>query len=104
MCAGGYFYTLYTQINKRLKEKAVNEGKAELIKDRYFMIGKKNQSLDLFADKGAKRRIARVLLHLIWKEWREMKGLSVRHPFCIEYLAHQHEITLAQVLLADAKK
>lgn len=104
MRAGGFFYTLYTQIRKTLTEKQINSGNIELFKDKYYMKGKKNQSLDLFTDKGAKRRIARILLHFIWAEWRALKGLPIRHPYAIEYLAHQHEITLAQALLADSKK
>lgn len=106
----GFFYQTYNQIRSRLAEKAINEGKAEYIKtetkagkilEGYFIKGKNNQSLDSFADKGARRRVARILLHIIWKEWRELKGLPIRHPYAIEKLAHTTEISLAQIIKAD---
>ena len=100
----GYFFDLYNKIRTRLHEKAINEKRVEDKDGKLYMIGKKNQSLIIYTHTGAKRRIARVLLHLIWTEWRKLEGLSIRIPYPIEYLGHKHEITLEEVVAFETSK
>lgn len=111
--AKGFFYEMYGRIRKRLEEGAINKGmveKRDVSKSKkkkeykYYMKGKKNQSLILWSDRGAKRRIGRTLLYLIWKEWREMEGLPTRLPYPIEYMGHSDLITLEEVVAFDSKK
>lgn len=95
----GYFYHMYVNIRKRLEQRCINQNQVEQNDEgKLMMKGKKNQSLILFTDKNAKRRLARTLLHLIYKEWRELKGLEVRNPYPIDYLGHNSLITLEEVV------
>lgn len=101
----GYFYDFYTKMRVRLSEKAINDGRCELRDNKgereYYMLDKKNMSLKLWTQKNAMRRISRTLLHLIWTEWRIIKGLEVRVPYPIQYLQHSTFITLDEVLAYD---
>jgi len=107
MRSRGYFYNMYGQIKERLMQKAINENRAELIvstehkEGKLYMKGRKNQSLILYADRGAKRRCKRILLHLIYTEWRTSLGMEVRIPYPMEYLGHQVTITLDDVVAYD---
>lgn len=69
-----------------------------------YMKGKKNQSLIMWSDKNAKRRVARTFLHIFWKEWRELSGLPVRHPYVVDYLKHTGYVTLEEIVKADSVK
>ena len=110
----GYFYRLYLQIKERITQRCINNDETfiaskddekksggKMKKGRRYMNGKKNQSLDAFTNSNARRRIARVLLHLIYTEWRTQRELPVRVPYPVDYLGHDSVITLDQVLLAE---
>lgn len=104
----GFFYYKYLDMRKRLEERAKTEGgvewRGEGTEKKAYMVGKNNQSLIMWSERNARRRIARILLHLIWEEWRKLKGLSARESFVQEKLGHTGLVTLDQVLKADAKK
>ena len=110
----GFFYNMYAQMRTRLEEGARNNGKCfvatkedrkesknVMVVGKEYMKGKKNQSLIIWSDKNAKRRIARTILHLLWKEWREIRGLEVVDPYVKDYLKHDSIITLDQVLKGE---
>lgn len=102
--AKGYFFEQYQRIRSRLAEKALNEKRIEIKDGKEYMKDKNNQSLIMYTHKGASRRIARNLLHLLWTEWRKLEGLPTRVPYPIEYLGHTSEITLDEVIKFDEKK
>lgn len=105
--ANGYFYNLYLNIRSRITKRALDslnkpeaEHEIEKVDGNWYMKGKKKQSLKLFTDRNAKRRLQRTLLHIIWAEWRRMENLPVRVPYAVEYLGHNEKlvITLDDVL------
>lgn len=111
----GFFYYLYLDIRKHLSEKAINEGRAveqenktKVIENKqrddtkFYMVGKNNQTLDMYTHRGAIRRIIRVLLHIIWHEWRKMENLDARIPYPIEYLGHTGLITTEMIREREA--
>ena len=115
--AKGFFYTYYLGIRERLEKRALNggetfvatieqqkESKGVMKAGHHYMKGKKNQSLIMWSDKNAKRRVARTFLHIFWKEWREISELPIRHPYVVDYLQHSGIITLEQILKADSVK
>lgn len=106
--AKGFFYYNYLDQRKRLEERAKNEGmiewKGEGEERKAYMKDKKTQSLIMWSERNARRRMARILLHLIWKEWRELKGLPTRDSYVADQLKHTTIISLDQVLRADAKQ
>ena len=115
--AKGFFYTYYSGIRERLEKRALNggetfvatiqdqkESKGVMKAGHHYMKGKKNQSLIMWSDKNAKRRVARTFLHILWKEWRELAGLPVRHPYAVDYLAHTGIIKLEEIIKADSVK
>lgn len=113
----GFFYNYYAGIRKRLELRAMNGSECFMAtkEDRkasnnvmevgkYYMKGKKNQSLIMWSDKNAQRRVARTFLHILWKEWRELANLPVRHPYVVDYLKHSGYVTLEEILKADSVK
>lgn len=113
----GFFYNYYAGIRQRLEKRALNgnetfvatieqqkESKGIMKAGHHYMKGKKNQSLIMWSDKNAKRRVARTFLHIFWKEWREIAGLPIRHPYAVSYLGHNTMIGLDEILLADSVK
>ena len=113
----GFFYNYYLGIRKRLEQRALKggetfvataqdqkESKGVMKAGNAYMKGKKNQSLIMWSDKNAKRRVARTFLHIFWKEWRELSGLSVRHPYVVDYLKHSGYVTLEEIVKADSVK
>ncbi len=113
----GFFYNNYVQMRKRLEINAINdrrtfvctieeakESKGKMKAGVHYMKGRKNQSLIMWGDQNAKRRIARTFLHLLLTEWRTIAELPVRIPYPCEYLGHKRLITLDEVLLADSVK
>jgi hypothetical protein len=115
--AKGWFYTYYSGIRSRLETRALNGGETFVatIQDQkeskgimkaghHYMKGKKNQSLIMWSDKNAKRRVARTFLHFLWTEWRDIAGLEVRLPYAIDYLGHSGLIKLEEVIKADLVK
>lgn len=113
----GYFYNMYCGLRIRLEKRSMNEGSCfqATAEDRkasgnvmeigkYYMKNKKNQSLIMWSDKNAKRRIARTFLHLFYAEWRTLLDLPVRNPYPVDYLGHNSLITLEEVLKADSVK
>lgn len=106
--AKGFFYYKYLDMRKRLEERAKAEGgiewRGEETEKKAYMLGKNNQSLIMWSERNARRRIARILLHLIWEEWRKLKGLSTKGSYVQDILKHTTIISLDQVLKADAKK
>lgn len=103
----GFFYNFATKMRERLAEQAINQGRTELRDNKgeqeHYMLDKKNMSLKLWTQKNAMRRISRTLLHLIWHEWRTIKGLPTRIPYPVDYLGHDKIITLDEVLAYDKK-
>jgi hypothetical protein len=102
MRSRGYFYHMYKGIRERLVKRIANQQESEMKGNKALMKGKKNQSVELFTDKNAKRRVARTLLHLFWTEWRTMNNLPVRVPYPVDYLGHSSVITLDEVLAYDS--
>ena len=117
----GWFYHFSQRTRKRLEETAMREGRTfqmteELIVKykkegwklsaenvgKWYMKDRKNQSLIAWSNSNANRRISRTLLHLIWREWRLLKGLEVRDPYPVEYLGHTTIITLEEIQKFDA--
>jgi hypothetical protein len=76
----------------------IEKSKPKMQAGRYYMKGRKNFSLDSFTDKNAKRRLGRIFLHILWEEWRKMKGLPVRVPYPIDYLGHTQYIKFEDIL------
>ena len=115
--AKGWFYTYYCGVRQRVETRALNGGETFVatIQDQkdskgvmkaghHYMKGKKNQSLIMWSDKNAKRRVARTFLHFLWAEWRVIAGLPVRMPYAIDYLGHTGYIKLEEVIKADLVK
>ena len=111
------FYNYYSGIRQRLEKRALNggetfvataqdqkESKGIMKAGNAYMKGKKNQSLIMWSDKNAKRRVARTFLHILWLEWRTLAGLEIRHPYVIDYLQHSGIVTLEQIIKADSVK
>ena len=71
---------------------------------RWYMKDRKNQTLDMWSLSNVKKRVARTLLHLIYTEWRTLRGLNARNPYPIDYQRHSGYITLAEVKRADSVK
>lgn len=108
----GWFYYYYQRTRKRLTERAIATGRAYMPTDeerkgtlmkkgRYYMKGKKNQSIESYSHTGAHKRVQRVFLHLFYTEWRRYMELPVRTPYPIEYLGHKKEITFDEVVAAE---
>jgi hypothetical protein len=113
--AKGWFYEFYQRQRERIEEKAINEDRVfvataedakgtKMKAGEFYMKGRNTQSLKAWSNSGARWRVARTLLHLIYKEWRDYKGLECRNPYPIEYLGHSQLITLDDVLARDEKK
>ena len=111
----GFFYDFYQGIRTRLEERAINNNEvfictAEQAKGtkmkigEYYMSGRNTQSLAAWSNSNAKARVQRTILHLIYKEWRELRGLPCRNPYPIDYLGHSQYITLDDVLRAEVKE
>lgn len=98
----GWFYEYYIQTKERLTKRAINNKEVEKREGDNVLImkGKKNQPLKAWAHANAMRRMLRIFLHIFWKEWRELNGLSVRDPYATEYLGHSTVITLDEILKA----
>jgi hypothetical protein len=111
--ATGYFYQMYVRIRERIHQRCLNnketfiavEESLKLNKNykigTIYMKGKNCQSLISFTDSCARRRIASVLLHLLYTEWRTIEGLEVRNPYAIDYLKHKGLITLDDVIKGE---
>lgn len=117
MRAGGWFYNHYGQIRQRITERAINDGmtfkpspdemkasKGKMKPGQLYMLGRVNQSLEAWTNSGAKVRLARILLHLVYTEWRTLRGMTARNPYPIDYLGHNSLITLQDVLRYEAKE
>ena len=113
--AKGWFYEFYQRQRVRIEEKAINEDRVfvataedakgtKMKAGEFYMKARNTQSLKAWSNSGARWRVARTLLHLIYKEWRDYKGLECRNPYPIEYLGHSQLITLDDVLARDEKK
>lgn len=116
----GWFYDFYIRTKARLIESRQNERdpkkprafiatEADVIESKgkmklgeWYMVGKKNQSLVSYADRGAKKRMIRILLHHVYTEWMKLKGLPSRNPYPIEYLGHTTFITLEEIVAYDS--
>lgn len=107
----GWFYHYYQRLRKRLTERCLNggetfictaeqakESKGKMKKGRHYMVGKKNYSLESFTHNNARRRCARVFLHIFWFEWRELRGLPTRIPYPLEYLGHTDYIKFEEII------
>jgi hypothetical protein len=70
----------------------------------YYMMGRKCQSAKIWSHINAKRRILRILLCLLYKEWRTLNGLPVRNPYVQDYLGHNTFITIEEIREYDKKK
>lgn len=114
--ARGYFYTMYNGIRPRLEQRAINGGECFMATDEdqkqskgkmkageYYIKGRKNQSLKAWSNSNARWRVARTLLHLIYTEWRQLRGMEARNPYPIDYLGHSKYISLEDVLRAEGK-
>lgn len=113
--ARGFFYDFYTGIRARLEERAINndetfvctvdQAKGTKMKagERY-MKGRNTQSLIAWSNSNAKARVQRTILHMIYKEWRDLRGLPCRNPYPIDYLGHSQYIKLEDVLRFEAKE
>ncbi len=99
--ARGFFSDFFARCRTRMREKAINEGTVELIGDKWYLKGRNKQSLDLWTMQTAKRKVATLLLDLVYVEWRTIKGLPVREPYQHQYLGHTSLITLAEVIAHD---
>ena len=111
----GFFYKEFQNARVRLAERAINNNECyrateQDVKDskgvmklgEYYMHNKKNQSLIMWTYRNASWRQARTLLHLIYCEWLELKGVKARDLYAIEYLGHQRLITIDEVLQYEA--
>lgn len=113
--ARGYFYDFYNGIRSRLEQRAINNDEvfictAEQAKGtkmkagEYYMKGRNTQSLIAWSNSNAKARVQRTILHLIYREWRELRGLPCRNPYPLDYLGHSQYITLDDVLRYEKKE
>ena len=100
---------LANEYNKTLKTEEANpddedirKKKVKMIEGRYYMKNKKCQSLEQFTHSNALRRIERTLLHLLYTEWRTLRGLPARNPYAIDYLLHTGYISLDDVIAYDS--
>jgi len=97
----GFFYEYYLRTKERLIHRAMANDETELREDKVpIMKGKKNQPLRAWAHANASRRMIRIFLHIFWKEWREVNGLTIRAPYAEEYLGHSSIITLEEIVKA----
>jgi hypothetical protein len=115
----GFFYVKFTDYRKRLTTESIKSGKAVLFTEeekalklpadkgkevgRYYIVGRKNQSLEMFTMSGARWRIASIVLYLIYKEMATHEGWEVREPYCEAYLGHTSIITLEEVVEKEAR-
>lgn len=110
-----FFQDFYQNTRKRLIQRAINGGECwlpsdeerkgtKMKKDTYYMKGRKTQSLEAWSNSNARWRVARTMLHFIYKEWREYAGLSVRNPYPIDYQGHQKYISLDDVLRGQERE
>ncbi len=115
--AGGFFLSEYRKIRPRLEERAMTAGEcfqatAEDVKEskgvmelgKYYMTGRKNQSLIMWSHRNACWRITRIFLHILHHEWSLLEGVAPRIPYAVEYLGHQRIITLQDVVDYETKK
>lgn len=112
--ARGFFYDFYTGIRARLEERAINKDETfvctlaqakgtKMKAGERYMKGRKVQSLKAWSNSNAKARVQRTILHMIYTEWRQLRGLEARNPYPIDYLGHSQYITLEDVLRYEAK-
>jgi hypothetical protein len=100
----GWFYDFYCNQKVRLIQRAKNEGSAELIGERWYMVGRKNQSIEAWANSNARWRMCRMLLEFVYEEWMKIRGLVPREPYVFEHLGHTSKITLDYVLAFERKQ
>lgn len=114
MRSSPFFKNLYDQMKTRLLNRALTNGecykpspeeikksKGKLKKERFYIKGRKNQSVEAWAHSNAFVRVQRTLLHLIYTEWMRYEGLEPRVPYALEYLGHMTLISLDDVLKVD---
>jgi hypothetical protein len=115
--AGGFFYHEYKVIRERLHERAITKGecfmptddevkasKGMMEKGKYYMVGRKNQSLIMWSHRNACWRITRIFLHILYHEWCLLEGIAPRIPYAVEYLGHERIITIEEILEFEKKK
>lgn len=109
--AGGYFYFFYQQQRQRLIQRAKNNDECytpteeeikaaggKMHKDRLYMKGKKNQTIEAWSHANAGWRVSRMMLQFVYEEWMKLKGVATRPMYQFEYLGHTSYITLDEVL------
>ena len=93
------------QADGLMAEKSIERGdKNPMRLGEWYIVGRKKHSLKSWAHEGASVRMQRVLLHLIWSEWRMYRGLEVRVPYPEEFMGKKrgmNRITLEEILAGD---
>ena len=84
------------EVNRKfLKE---NKGKGYEL-GKWYMKDRKKFSLNMWAHSGALRRMQKVLLHLVYTEWMEIRGIPAKNPYPVEYIdGCRHLIRLEEIL------
>lgn len=126
----GWFYDFYKNQKIRLAQTAVNDGRAVMVGERYYMTAvdlfqyevfgkfvteqpeqtpiatfraRKNQSLDAWTNSNARWRMCRMFLNFVYEEWMKLRGFVPREPYVFEHLGHTSKITLDHVLAWEVK-
>jgi hypothetical protein len=112
--AKGYFHDVYQSQKERLMEKKRNQGGTfiateEHKKDKYtvgeeYIVGRKLQTLRMWAHRNAQWRIVRNVMHLLYTEWCLHVGIEPRNPYPHEYLGHQQYHDLDFVIDYEANQ